>query len=448
MLLMWLVLGACRPSATAGPSLVVIEGALVFTGDGSEPLTDHSLWIRDGRIHHLGPTASREPPPGAQVVDARGHSVLPGIVGMHHHLHMPGAPWLGETLPRAALACGVTTMQTAGAADAEREIALAAAIEAGDVPGPRIVPSAPYISGPGGNAVMLAPSSPDEARAFVAKWDERGAAWFKLYRHVEPSIARAVIEEAHARGRKVTGHLCSLSYTEAARMGIDRLEHGLNPATDFVTDRPAGACVPSRASKAALTLDDPRVAQLIDILVQHEVTLTSTLAILESGFPHRPQADPRSMAALEPGRAQEEQRRQEDLVASASGTTSTPKYWTLLTGFERRFVEAGGRLVAGPDTGRHVILGYGDQRNFELLVEAGFSVPQTVQILSANGAAALGLPDVGQLRVGWQADLFLIEGDPRRDPAVIREVIQVYKAGQRFDPAALLADLQGQVGLR
>lgn len=137
------------------------------------------------------------------------------------------------------------------------------------------------------------------------------------------------------------------------------------------------------------------------------------------------------------------------LAEAAGETTATPELWSLLLAFERRFVREGGRLVAGPDTGRHVLPGYGDQRNFELLAEAGFSVPEVVRIMTYNGAEALGLADqIGLIAPGYRADLLAIEGDLISSPASIRNVRIVFKGGLGYDPERLTADVQGQVGTR
>lgn len=440
---------ALAPYVSVRAETVLLTNATIFIGDGSDPLENQAILIEGERIAAVGSMEDIVAPADALIVDLAGHSVMPGIVGMHNHTHMPGNPLLAYTAPRLYLAGGVTTMATAGSADASGEIALARRIDEGDVPGPDIVPSAPYITGPGGNAPMAKPGTAAEVEAFVDEWSRAGAKWFKIYRHTDPGIARLLIDAAHARGFKVTGHLCSITFREAAAMGIDSIEHGLNSSADFVDDKPDGECVPNRSAIARLDLDDPRVGQLIAGLVANDVTLTSTLAILESGFPHRPQADDRSLRALAPERVQAYEERQRQLAETAGKTTATPELWSLLLAFERRFVQAGGRLVAGPDTGRHVLPGFGDQRNFELLAEAGFSVPEVVKIMTYNGAEALGAADqIGLIAPGYRADLLAIEGDLVSSPAEIRNVRIVFKRGLGYDPERLMADVQGQVGAR
>src|SRR5262249_6355543 len=107
-------------------------------------------------------------------------------------------------------------------------------------------------------------------------------------------------------------------------------------------------------------------------------------------------------------------------------------------------------LMAGCDpTGdSHTIAGLGDQRNIELLVEAGFTIPQVIRIASLNGAIYLGRDrDVGSVEIGKRADLVLLDGDLARDVSVIQRQERVSKAGVGYDSQAIYASLAGQVGL-
>lgn len=232
-------------------------------------------------------------------------------------------------------------------------------------------------------------------------------------------------------------------------MGIDRIEHGLIAASDFIEDKPEGACISTRRAAASLDLSDPRVADLISLLVEEGVTLTSTLALIESHFPHRPQGDARSLALMSPEWKQRYAERQMRLAEDSASTGMTPALLAKFMAFERMFAEAGGHLVMGPDPGWHVLPGYGNQRGFELLVEAGFTVPEALQIATANGADALGVGDqVGRVAGGYMADLVVLNGDLTADTAVIKNVEIVFKNGIGFDPEKLIADVQGQVGYR
>ncbi|GAB2664881.1 amidohydrolase family protein [Arenimonas aestuarii] len=429
------------------PGDLLLINATLQAGDGQPSRAGMGLRIRGARIVDVAPSAALVRQPGDRVVDLQGRWLLPGLVGVHNHMHLPGAPFLGEPAARLYLAAGVTTLQTAGSADARAELALARAIEDGDVAGPRLLASAPYVTGPGGNGPMDKPGSADEARAFVKHWADLGVHTFKLYRHVQPEIAAAIVQAAHARRRSVSAHLCSLTYAEASRMGVDRIEHGLLSSTDFLAGKASGDCRSPLASIAALDARDPRVDALVRTLVENGTMLTSTLAIIESHFPHRPQGEAQALAYLAPRFRDDYRLRQEQLVAGRANPAYTPALLAKLMAFERRFVAAGGVLLAGPDTGRHVLPGFGDQRNFELLSEAGFALPDVVRIMSGNGARALDLgASKGQLKPGYDADLLVLDGDPAADPSNIRRVRWVFREGRRHEPAELRKGLEGRLG--
>lgn len=447
-LLLFVALGASLPEGAVAHDIALV-GVTTIDGTGGPARTDQTIVIRDSTIAAIGDRDEVIVPAGARVLQLAGRTVIPGIVGMHDHTHMPGITFMSHTAPRLYLASGVTTIMTAGSAEAREEIALARAIARGERVGPRIYPSAPYITGPGGNGPMTKPATPREAREFVREWATAGATWIKLYRHTAPEIAAAVIDEAHLRGLKVTGHLCSLTFSDAVGMGINSIEHGLISATDFVADKQPGVCVPNAASIDALDLDAEPVADLIRTMVRENVTLTSTLAIIESHFPHRPQGDQRALDAMTPAWVGTYHARQQQLHESAATSRYTPALFAKFIDFERRFVAAGGRLVAGPDPGRHVLPGFGDQRNFELLVESGFSTADAIRVMTANGAAALGASaSFGTLRRGLRADLVVLSGDLRSHPSAIRDPEMVFKDGVPYDPASLLEEVRGQVGAR
>ena len=419
----------------------------VIDGTAGDVRRNHTVVIDGDRIAAVGPANSVRIPDAARVLRLPGRTVIPGLVGMHDHTHMPGITFMGYTASRLWLASGVTTVQTAGSAEPESETAMARAIATGERVGPTIFPTAPYITGPGGNGPMLKPATEEEARALVRAWSAAGATWFKLYRHIEPHIAAAVIDEAHARGRKVTGHLCSLTFGEAALLGIDGIEHGLTAVADFLRDKPQGECVSTRRAALDMDMSDARISELIKLLVREGVTLTSTLAILESQFPHRQQGDERTLSLLSPEWRQRYDERQARLEESAA--TMPPALFAKFMMFERLFAEAGGRLVMGPDPGNHVLPGYGNQRGFELLVEAGFTIPEAVRIATANGADALGVGDeTGRIAEGYAADIIVLVGDLAADPATIRNVEVTFRNGIGFDPAMLIDDVRGQVGIR
>lgn len=428
---------------------LALAGVRVIDGSGGPAQDDRTILVENGRILAVLAPGDAAIPDGFERLNLEGHTVIPGIVGLHNHLHYPGVPVSHHAAPYLYLAGGVTTLYSAGSASPLAELNMAEAVRRGLGPGPDMLIAAPYVTGPDGNWVMPQPATPDAARRFVDYWAEAGVAGFKLYRHVGPEIAAAVIERAHLRGLPVTGHLCSLTFREAAEMGIDRIEHGFISMSDLVEDKTRGECPSTFASLEAADMDGPEVAAVIDTLIAHDVALTSTLAIIESHFAHRPQGDDRALATLAPDALSAYTTRQAELAERRETTRFTPDFFSRIMAFERRFAAAGGRLVAGPDNGRHVVPGYGDQRNLELLVEAGFSVPEAVRIMTHNGALELGLgEDRGLVAPGFRADLVVLRGDLADDPSVIRATEYVFRNGLGYDPGSLAEAARGEVGLR
>ena len=194
-------------------------------------------------------------------------------------------------------------------------------------------------------------------------------------------------------------------------------------------------------------MEGEAVQAVIAALVREGVTMTSTLAILESRFAHRPQADARSLVLMTPRLREQTEARRRDMAGAPASTSWTPELWARILAFERAFVRAGGTLLMGPDPGRHVLPGHGNQRGFELLVEAGFPVAEAIRIATSNGAAALGLDHrTGRVAPGLEADLVILDGNLAADPAVIRAVEQVFSNGRPYLPGPLTEPVIGRFG--
>ena len=436
--------------------VVALTNVTIIDGTGTAPKPNQTVVIQNGRITDVGPSSSVKAPAGARTMDLAGSTVIPGLVGMHDHLFYTAAggraAQMSFTGPRLYLGSGVTTIRTTGGRSPYAEMNTKEAIDSGRVPGPRVHLTAPYITGDvgGRSGSMAEVGNPEAARRFVSYWASEGVEWIKAYTDIHQAELKAAIDEAHKRGLKVTGHLCSVSFREAVALGIDNLEHGLFTATDFDPQKQPDACPSNsmtRVTVANMTSDTARSA--ISTMVSKGVGMTSTLAVYEPFFPNRPTKDERTLDAMSP------EVRQAYLAMRAQIDTS--KDWALKPEmfkngmqFEREFVKAGGRLAVGVDpTGFGGALpGFGDQRNYELLIEAGFTPPQVVQFMSANGAKILGAYDkIGSVEKGKLADLVVLQGDLAADPSVIRKVTTVFKDGVGYDSAKLIAAVKGRVGI-
>jgi len=447
---------AVREYVTVSEPVVALTHARLIDGTGAPVAEDQTVVISNGRIQAVGSAASVSAPAGARVMDLRGSTLLPGFVGLHDHTFYGAAGWpyhqLDFSAPRLYLATGVTTIRTTGSLAPYQELNLKRTIERGEAPGPRMEITGPYLSGNGApNEIMVQLSGPEEARRAVAYWAEEGATWFKAYTWITRAELGAAIEEAHRRGLKVTGHLCSVSAREAVALGIDNLEHGMLVNTDYVPDKQPDVCPRNaRASFMDLDINGEAVKVTFHDMISHHVAMTSTLAVYEASVPNRPPLDARVLEAMYP------EARTGYLTARArlgdnASTSPMPGLLKKAMQYEFAFAKAGGLLAAGVDpTGNGGALpGFGDQRNYELFIEAGFTPPQAVQIMSANGAKVLGFSDrLGTVTAGKLADLIVIQGDPVTTPSDIRKVTIVFKDGVGYDSPKLIASVKGLVGLR
>src|SRR5205814_10269472 len=153
---------------------------------------------------------------------------------------------------------GRTSMQTSINRNGFGDIRIKRDIDAGRKPGPWIDATAPYLEGLGlGLDQVHELTGPDDARRMVNFWADAGATSFKAYTHITRAELGAAIEEAHKRGMKVTGHLCSVTYREAAALGIDDLEHGFFVSTDFVANKKPDECPGQAVGQAAVNAVDP-----------------------------------------------------------------------------------------------------------------------------------------------------------------------------------------------
>jgi imidazolonepropionase-like amidohydrolase len=443
-----------REYVAVDTSLLALTHVLLVDGTGGAPKSDQTIVIRAGRIATVGPAASVAIPAGARVMDMNGSTVIPGIIGMHDHLFYTAAGGravqMSYTGPRLYLGSGVTTIRTTGSRAPYAEINLKDAIDRGLAPGPRIHLTAPYITGENGGGAMAILNSPEAARRFVAYWAAEGATWIKAYTDIRRAELGAAIQEAHRRGIKVTGHLCSVSFQEAVSLGIDNLEHGMLTASDFTTGRPADVCPVNLMTQISASDPKGNAGQAtIQSLVQHHVSMTSTLAVYEPFVANRPTKDERTLQAMDPEVRDSYMKMRQQIDSSGNGWVSQEAFKKAMA-FEREFVAAGGLMAAGVDpTGiGGALAGYGDQRNYELFIEAGFAPAQAIQIMTANGAKILGVAQtLGTVEPGKLADLVVLRGNLTTDPAVIRSPTIVFKDGVGYDSAKLIASVQGRVGV-
>jgi imidazolonepropionase-like amidohydrolase len=446
--------------------LIALTHVRVIDGTGAAPLDDQTIVISGGKIQTVGPTAATTYPADARTLDLSGYTVMPGLVGMHDHMFFPmgGSPPMysnmGSSFPRLYLALGVTTIRTTGSVAPYTDLELKRLIDSGRVIGPKMHVTAPYLEGRGSfTPVMHELKDADDARRMVNYWADSGATSFKAYMNITRDELRAAVEEAHKRGLKVTGHLCSIGFREAAEIGIDNLEHGLFADSEFVADKKPDVCPPGGAVNASLRqldLNSPAVQETIRTLVQKNVAITSTLPVFEAGGAPLTQNGIGAASALLNPRVLNVMSTDARVryLQNRARVSSDGNFAALLRkamDFERAFVKAGGLLLAGLDpTGNGgIVAGFGDHRQVELLVEAGFTPVEAIKIASLNGAKFLGEDArIGSIAPGKQADLMVVKGNPAANISDIEKVEIVFKDGVGYDSEKLIQSVQGLVGIR
>jgi imidazolonepropionase-like amidohydrolase len=450
---------------------VILEHVRVVDGTGAPPIADQNVYIEGGKITSISAGADRPPSDGTTIIDLRGYSVMPSIVGMHDHLFCMARPNLAAdysydglalfvqmtfSAPRLYLANGVTTARTAGSIAPYTDLRLKQAIETGVVPGPHLDVTGPYLEGSGNNPNLQIHqlSGPEDARQTVSYWADRGVTSFKAYQNITRDELRAAVTEAHKRGLKVTGHLCSVTYEEAVEIGIDNLEHGFFVNTALDPDKKPDRCSASGGNYTLLHMSPgtPEADRLIATLIRHHVAITSTLPGLASTVARLASSDggpPLRPAVLQamapPVREAYFHWRNQSRPPQSDAALRLRRDMDL----ERAFVAAGGLLVAGPDPVGNggVIPGFGDQQEIELLVEAGFEPVQAIRIATLNGAIFLGRQNqIGSITAGKNADLVVMKGDPATRISDIENVEFVFKDGVGYDAKKLLESVKGHYG--
>lgn len=432
---------------------VALTHAKVIDGTGAPAMMDQTILIAGDRITAIGPSGSIQVPDNANVVDVSGKTVIPGLVGLHNHSYYTGgngrAAQLSFSGSRLYLASGVTTIRTTGAQQPYAELNLQREIEAGRVIGPTMYATGPYLTGEQGPATMTRLEGPEQARRVVRYWAEEGISWFKAYTWISRAELGAAIEEAHRNGVQVTAHLCSVGYREAVALGIDNLEHGLFANSEYDPNKQPDECPPGfRSDYANLDVNGPEVQSTFRDMIDNDVAMTSTLVVYEISVSGRPPIDERVYDILAPEIAEEV--RAIAIARRAGQGAIDPAVFDKAMEYERAFVDAGGLLAAGVDpTGYGAAPpGYGDQRNYELLLEAGFSVPEVVQIMSLNGARILGIDgDVGSIEAGKVADLVVIDADLEA-AGNLHATEVVFRHGIGWDSPGLIESIRGIVGIR
>ena len=433
-----------------------LVNAKVYDGLGGAVKTEQTLVVEDGKILAIGPSSEVKAPVNALIIDCSGKTIIPGMVMLHEHMFYTktfedffSVGQLSFTFPRLYLAGGTTTIRTAGSIQVQTDLNLKKAIDKGQITGPKMDVTSPHINRPREGILELGNiNSPEQARKSVEYWAAMGVTSFKVYENITRDDLKAVVDEAHKLGHKVTGHLCSVTFREAAEIGIDNLEHGFFVSSDFVDEKKKDLCDPfeRRKSLRALPEDSEEMKDLMQFLIKKKVAITSTLNVFEP-FTGREAVPGGGEDALVPSlrdKLYKQQLRYQFRDSALIAHFKKEMYW------EKQFHDMGGLLVYGTDpTGAgRTVAGYANQRGVELLVEAGFSISEAIKICTLNGAIYLDQQEsIGTLEAGKIADIVLIDGDLEGDVSNIRKMEIIFKDGIGWDSQKMFKSVNGLVGL-
>jgi imidazolonepropionase-like amidohydrolase len=447
---------AVQPYVSVQDKIVVLTHAKIIDGTGAAIKSNQSIVFQNGLITAIGETGYLTIPANAKVIDCTGKTIIPGLVMLHEHIFYPkpmdgifSVSQMTFTFPRLYLAGGVTTIRTAGSIEPQTDLNIKKSIEEGKMLGPKMDLTSPFIEREGTPVPEVGViTSSEQATEMVNYWADRGINSFKVYQNITKEDLKAVVTAAHAKSKKVTGHICSVTYREAAEIGIDNIEHGFFQSSDFVGDKVDNFCPAFKRGQSLsdLPLDSPEMKELMQFLIEKDVAVTSTLTVFEPYTDHEVVLGG-GLDAMSPEIKESlitSHKRQQGRDSLSIANFAKQMAW------ERKFYEMGGKLLAGTDpTGAgRTIAGYANQRMIELFMEAGFTLTEAIKISSLDGAKFLERADkVGSIEVGKQADLVIINGDLEADISNIRKMELVFKDGIGFNSPAIFKSMEGKVGM-
>ena len=391
--------------------VIAIVGATLVDGQGGPPVADSTVLIRGDRIVAVGTRASVRIPQEAEIFDAKGLTLLPGLIDAHFHLDGD------DPLPGLFLSHGVTSVRDPG-----QWIEAYSAVRAAGKPIPRLFLTGPHLDSPppAYPADSYVVRDADEARAAVIRFVNEGASAIKIYFRLPLGEAKTVIDTAHGLGVPVTAHLEILDATDVVRAGIDGIEHVTSFGTALVPLREAekyrqSVLADNSARREGrysfwneIDLNSARARQLFALLAERGTFVSPTLAVFE---------------------------RQ---AGDADTTEAHIQAFKKMLEFTGRARKSGARVVVGSHSAvPHAERGWAYQRELELLVESGLSPMQAIVAGTMENARFFRIEKrLGSVERGKLADLVLVEGDPLKDISAMRNIRRVMLNGGWVDENA------------
>jgi len=419
---------------------LVIEKVALFDSVNAKTVPSQRVPVRGKRIISVETERGQTTAANAQIVDGGGKMLIPGLWDMHQHLF--------PDLAMFDIAYGITTARDL-ANSIDELSTLRKHIELGEQIGPRIIPAG-FIDGPGpfqGPVKVLA-ATPEEARERVDHYADLGYAQIKIYSSVKPELVPVIIDQAHQRGLRVSGHVPSGMVAEQfVREGADEIQHMnfimLNFMPDVTETRtPARFVEPGRRA-ASLDLNSAQVSQFIALLKQHHTVIDPTMAIWEATYTDRPGKIPMIDAYMFdrlPLQIQRSLKTAGEALPVPDGATDQ-LYRDSYSNFVhmlKKMYDNGITIVAGTDEGS----GYALHRELEIYNESGIAAPEVLRMATLTAAQVMKRDDeLGSIQSGKLADMILVNGNPTTNISDIRKIDMVIKDGAVMYPRELYSVL-------
>src|SRR6266850_1327168 len=391
-----------RPDAN---HVVAIVGATLIDGRGGAPVSDAAVVVRGERIIAVGKRAGVSIPSGAEIVDANGLTLVPGLIDSHFHIDGD------DPLPALYLTHGITSLRDPGQWIEAYDVA-----RKGPAPVPRLFLCGPHLDSP--PAAYPADSyvvrDAEETRLAVNRFADEGASAIKVYFRLPLALIRIATETAHSRGLPVTSHLEIVDATDAIRAGVDGVEHATSFGTALLPLREAekyrqAVLADNNARRegryqvwSKIDLDSPQADAVFKLIAERGTVVSPTLAVFE--------------------------RRSGDIDT----TEMHVRAFKQMEAFVGHAFRAGAHVVVGSHSDvPHAKRGWAYQRELELLVESGLTPMQAIVAGTLENARFFRAADrLGSIEAGKLADLVLVEGDPLRNISDMRRLKRVMLNGQ------------------
>ncbi len=422
---------ARRPSAP-----VAITGVTLFDAETATVRGGVTVLVEGDRIGAVAPDGTIQLPADAEGIDGSGKLLLPGLWDMHAHVF----GWDGAL----DIAAGVTSVRDLGNASDEL-FPIRHRFDAGEAIGPRVV-MAGFVDGPGPQASTQGAlvDTAEEAESAVDRYAKLGYVQIKLYTSLRPNLVAVIVDLAHSRGLRVSGHIPAfMTVAEAVRQGYDEIQHLHVLLLDFLGDtldaRVPLPIITALAERGALLVPAAdSLRDLIRLLREHDVVVDPTLVLYEDLFTARPGVASEGGKRIA-GRLPPQVRRQWLLTGGLAVSEGMAERYRAsfraLLELVRTLHAAGVRLVAGTDV---QLWGFSLHRELELYVEAGIPAAEVLRLATHGAATVVGRADeLGSIAPGKRADLILVDGDPLARISDLRRVSLVMKGGVLYDPAAI-----------